>query len=242
MPDGLSGAIIAAGRGERLRAASGGLPKPLVELGGKSLLLRQVEGLTRLGANPIHVIVNSETAALMGARQIRMPDQVQLIVADTPNSMESLLILGERIQSPRFLLSTVDAIVAEDELETFAAHAQLAMELRSLDGALGVVRWRGDHRPLFVETIADGAITHFGGEAAARVTAGIYLFTQRIFTYAAMAHARRLGALREFLGFLLEQRLRFIAIELKSAVDIDEAADLALARSIIASRATGESG
>jgi NDP-sugar pyrophosphorylase family protein len=242
MSAGLSGAIIAAGRGGRLRQASGGLPKPLVELGGKPLLLRQVEGLARVGANPIHVIVNSETAALMRRSQLRLPDQVKLVVADTPNSMESLLKLGERIESQRFMLSTVDAIVAAEELESFAARAQHAMEFRALDGALGVVRWRGDKRPLFVETVADGTITRFGGEAGARVTAGIYLFAQRVFTYTGSARARRLGALRQFLGFLLDQRLRFAAVELKSAVDIDEAADLALARSLIAGGATEESG
>jgi len=242
MPDGLSGAIIAAGRGERLRAASGGRPKPLVELSGKPLLLRQVEGLMMVGANPIHVIVNSETATLMKASQLRLPNLAKLIVADTPNSMESLLLLGERIQSPRFVLSTVDAIVAADELESFASCAQRAMELRTLDGALAVVRWRGDQRPLFVETLADGTITRFGGEAGDRVTAGIYLFARRIFTYADAARARRLGALREFLGFLLDQQLRFAAVELKSAVDIDEAADLAVARSLIAGRLTGQSG
>lgn len=33
----LSGAIIAAGKGERLRDAAGGVPKPLVRLGDETL-------------------------------------------------------------------------------------------------------------------------------------------------------------------------------------------------------------
>src|SRR5271170_3700980 len=60
---GLSGAILAAGRGERLRDASGGIPKPLVELGGEALLVRQSRALAALGVSPVHAIINSETAA-----------------------------------------------------------------------------------------------------------------------------------------------------------------------------------
>ena len=67
----LSGAIIAAGRGERLRAASGGIPKPLVELGGEALLVRQARALAALGARPVHAIVNSETAAMIRDRGSR---------------------------------------------------------------------------------------------------------------------------------------------------------------------------
>ncbi|MGH7879003.1 MAG: nucleotidyltransferase family protein, partial [Candidatus Binataceae bacterium] len=217
----MSGAVIAAGRGERLRPASGGLPKPLVELGGKPLLIRQVEALTRLGAKPIHVIVNSETAGLMKEREIKLAQSVELIVADTANSMESLLILGGRIKSPRFLLSTVDAIVADDELARFAARAQSAMESQSLDGALAVVRWRGDHRPLFVEIAADGTIARIGNDAGALVTAGVYLFATRIFVHTKAARAQGLGALRKFLGFLLHQGVRLAAVELSEALDLD---------------------
>jgi NDP-sugar pyrophosphorylase family protein len=236
MTDRLSGAIIAAGRGERLRAASGGLPKPLVELGGQTLLMRQVEALIRLGASPIHVIVNSETAALINQRRIRLPDLVGLTVADTPNSMESLLTLGEKIAPGQFILSTVDAILTGEELASFASRARDAIALRSLDGALGVVRWRGDQRPLFVEVADDGMITRFADQSGTLVTAGVYVFSTNIFAQASAARGLRLDALRRFLGMLTENGLRFAAIELTGVVDLDEAADLDLARALIARR------
>src|SRR5580700_9528528 len=97
MVAGLSGAIIAAGHGVRLRAASGGLPKPLVEVGGETLLVRQSRVLAKLGASPVHAIINSETAEMIRARGFLMPSDLRTCVRDTANSMESLLALGESL-------------------------------------------------------------------------------------------------------------------------------------------------
>ena len=69
----LSGAILAAGRGQRLRPASGMLPKPLIDLGGQPLLLRQIDLLIKTGVSPIYVIVNSETHRLMGQSRTATP-------------------------------------------------------------------------------------------------------------------------------------------------------------------------
>src|SRR5947209_1007772 len=100
----LSGAVLAAGRGERLREASGGIPKALIELNGEPLLLRQVRMLGRMGACPIHIIINSETEGLLRERRYKLPASVDLLVRNTPNSMESLLALGERIATRQFVL------------------------------------------------------------------------------------------------------------------------------------------
>lgn len=48
--------ILAAGRGERLRPLSDYVPKPLLELGGKSLLHWHLEGFARLGLE--RVVIN----------------------------------------------------------------------------------------------------------------------------------------------------------------------------------------
>jgi NDP-sugar pyrophosphorylase family protein len=235
----VSGAIIAGGRGERLRPGTAGLPKPLVELDGKPLLLRQIEMMRRIGLPRVYVIVNSETAELIKRRAISMPAEVELCIADTPNSMESLLTLGARIQPGSFVLATVDAIVTDTEFSRFYRDARKLMEpiaSRPFDGALGVVQWCGDARPLFVEVAEDGLVTRCGGERGAQVTAGLYFFTTRIFDHADQARALGLDALRRFLAFLLSKNLRFAAIALSAAVDIDEPADLEQARALIAHR------
>jgi dTDP-glucose pyrophosphorylase len=235
----LSGAILAAGQGARLRPFSGSLPKPLVDINGEPLLFRQVRAMKELGACPIHAIVNSETSRAMTERGLKIPGDLDLLVRDTPNSMESLLALGERIAPGNFVLMTVDAIIRMAEIRTFVTNAtKLTANAESrLDGALAVVRWRGDANPLFTRIGSDGMIAALDRRQTPMVTAGLYLFATTIFDHAAEARLRGLDAMRQFLAMLLEKSMRFAALELQQAVDVDDSADLQAASAMLAGEA-----
>lgn len=228
----LSGAIIAAGKGERLRGAADGMPKPLVRLGGETLLERQAHLLAAVGALPLNAIVNSETARLIYAAKLQLPPELAIMVRDTPNSMESLLALGEQIPTGRFLLVTVDTVMAACELGRFVKAALVQMDTAAVDGVLGVVAWRGDKHPLFVEVADDGKLTRLGGEEGRVVTAGVYLFSTRIFDFAAEARNVGLDALRRYLGLLLEKGMNLAAVELTDVIDVDEGEDLRAAQAL----------
>jgi NDP-sugar pyrophosphorylase family protein len=236
MVAGLRGAIIAAGRGERLRGAVDGLPKPLVELGGETMLVRQARMLREANAETVVALVNSETAGLIAARGIHIPSWMNLQVRDTPSSMESLFALGEHLGGARhFLLATVDAVVEAAELGRFARRA---LELTGggtarFDGALAIVRWRGDKRPLFAEVASDGAIVSLGERQSATVTAGFYWLPAAIFDFAPRARAERLDAMRKLLAMAVASGMRLAAVELQSTIDVDESADLAAARAMV---------
>jgi NDP-sugar pyrophosphorylase family protein len=232
---GLSGAIIAAGRGDRLRGASGGIPKPLVDLAGEPMIVRQARAMLSVDARPVHVIVNSETAGLMKERALAMPAGVDLCVRDTANSMESLLTLGERISGERFLLATVDAVTNREEFRRFVARATNLTDPsggHGLDGALGVINWRGDRNPLFVQLTGNNLISGLGKSESTKVTAGVYLFSTEIFAHGAEARAVGLNAMRQFLAHLLTRKMRFAAIQMDNVVDVDEGEDLEAARAI----------
>lgn len=237
MVNGLRGAIIAAGRGERLRGAVDDLPKPLVELGGEPMLVRQARMLRQAGAETIVVLVNTETAGLIAAREMRIPPWMKLQARDTPNSMESLFTLGEHLRGRHFLLATVDAVVDASEIRRFAARA---VELTPgsgagrFDGALAVVRWRGDKRPLFAEVAPDSAITALGERESTLVTAGLYYLPAAIFGFARRARAERLDAMRKLLAMAVASGMRLAAVELEATIDVDEPADLAAARAKVA--------
>ena len=237
MADRLSGAVLAAGRGQRLRTVSGAVPKPLIDLAGQPMLLRQIDLLSRIGASPIHVIINSETHGLMHQRGLLLPDTVDLLVCDTANSMESLLLLGEHIAPGLFVLITVDAVLYASDMQTFVTNAtKIATnpELR-LDGALGVVKWRGDADPLFAQIARQGEIiTGLGNRQSPMVTAGVYLFSTEIFVHADEARLRGLDAMRRFLAMLLEKGKRFGALEVRRAIDVDDATDLRAAHEMLA--------
>jgi NDP-sugar pyrophosphorylase family protein len=239
MASGLSGAIIAAGRGERLRAASGGVPKPLVELGGEALLMRQARALAALGARPVHAIINSETAGMIHDRGLLMPPDLEICVRDTANSLESLLMLGELLAPGHFLMTTVDAVMASAEFAGFLKRARAQTDPAGpdpLDGALGVVTWRGDRHPLFAEVASDGVISRLGDDETRMVTAGVYLLPTQIFAFGDKARSAGLDALRRFLALLIDEGMRFAGIELTDAIDVDEAADLDAARVLVANQ------
>src|SRR5579872_4730541 len=183
----LQGAIIAAGKGERLRASGEDIPKPLVRIAGETLLARQARALMRAGASEVVAIVNSETAGIVAREKIEQPDNLRLMVRDTASSMESLLVLGEMLAPGIFLLATVDAIVADAELAKFIERARALItksDVRGFDGVLGVVKWRGDKRPLFAKVAEDGSIVALGSDESETVTAGVYLLPTTIFAFA----------------------------------------------------------
>jgi choline kinase len=229
----LQGAIIAAGRGERLRKGGEDIPKPLVRIEGETLLARQTRALMRVGAREVVAIVNSETAGIIAREKIELPDKLRIMVRDTSSSMESLLALGEILAPGHFLLATVDAIIAHTELEKFIERARDLIkkdDLRGFDGVLGVVRWRGDKRPLFAKVAADRRIVALGSDETGTVTAGVYLLPTSIFAFADDARRAQLSALRGFLAMLIDNGIKLGAVELVDAIDVDEAADLAAAR------------
>ncbi len=241
----IEGAILAAGRGERLRAQGPNLPKPLVRLDGETLLARQTRILLEAGASSVVAMVNSETAARIDRDAIALPGRLRVVVRDTPNSMETLFELGEHLAGGRFLAATVDAIVGPGEMTRFA---QRAMALTcddlaaSADGLLGVVRWRGDERPLFVEVDDGGAIRKVGAARGTMVTAGVYFLPSRIFDFRTRARGAGLCALREFLGGLTDWGVRLHADEFSEVIDIDVAQDLEAARVMLARKPANRRG
>jgi len=231
----IEGAILAAGHGERLRARGPDLPKPLVKLGGEPLLVRQARILLEAGADSVVAVVNSETASVIDRDAIQLPGRLKLVVRDTPNSMETLFQLGNHLTGRWFLAATVDAVLACDEMRRFARQsiALTAAAHPIADGTLGVVRWRGDDRPLFVEVEAEGGIRTVGATRGDLVTAGVYFLPGSIFAFRDRAHDGKLSALRQFLGGLVDWGVRLHAIKLNGVIDIDVADDLEAARRML---------
>jgi choline kinase len=230
----LQGAIIAAGRGDRLRMSTRvDLPKPLVELGGETMLARQAGALMAAGANSVIAVINSETARLAGEMKLTMPPGLKLIVRDTANSMETMLALKELLEPGWFLASTVDAVIPQSELMRFVNEAGQKIALyggKDLGGVLAVTRWRNEPRALFADVTKDNLISRLGGVQTRTVTAGLYFLSTRVFDFADEARRTGLDALRRYLAMLIENRSQLGAIEIDGAIDVDEAPDLDAAR------------
>jgi len=231
----LQGAILAAGRGERLRKGVDDLPKPLVSIGGTPLIVRQAHALMSANVEGIVSVINSETAAAMGKISLEMPQNVRVIVRDTANSMETLFAIGEHLQPGYFLMTTVDTVMPSAEFSRFVNSAlqMLNSHADGIGGVIGVVKWRGDKRPLFAKVSPYGTITGLGDSETPLVTAGVYLLNTRIFEYRELARRKGLDAMRRFLALLIDKGMKLGAVEIGSSIDVDEPEDLNAAEAVI---------
>ncbi len=95
----LQAIILAAGTGSRLAEVSGGKPKPLVEVGGKSLIEHALDILADSGISPVTVVVgykSEDVRKVVGNRA----DYVENPDPAGTNSLYSFWLARERIKGP----------------------------------------------------------------------------------------------------------------------------------------------
>ena len=69
--------ILAAGFGSRLKSVTGGKAKPLIDIGGRPLILHQLEALADHGVGPVLVIVGHQA------------DEVQAVIGDRAETLRN---------------------------------------------------------------------------------------------------------------------------------------------------------
>jgi len=246
------GAILAAGRGQRLRASGATFPKALAPVCGEPLLVRQARLMDRVGIKEVYAIVNSEIFERIKRDRISLLPTVKLVVRDTANSMETMLAFADYIVASHFVAITVDAVLSARDFSKFCTSAaeklfkaeyssQMgtpATNDRTFGGIVGVTRWQGDPTPLFTTVSPDAEITSFTQGHQNLVTAGIFAFSTNIFALGSVARSKGLNALRQLLALMVEQSVRLGTVELDEVVDVDEMADLERAEQML--REAGE--
>ena len=171
-------AILAAGDGSRLVQEGETRPKPLVRVGGETLIDRLLRVFMANDATEIAVICNPQmTAVAAYLESVRLAGQIPLryMVRSTPSSMHSLWALRPWLSDDSFILTTVDTIFQEP---AFAAYVQ-AFRQTTADALMGVTDYIDDERPLYVSTSDDLLITDFTDTSSQPhfVSAGIYGLT-----------------------------------------------------------------
>ncbi len=221
--------IIAAGQGDRLRQGGILVPKPLVRIGREPLISRAIRAASHVGVTSIACIVNDLNPAVADYLRSRFwPIPLELVVKTTASSMESLFSLAPLLSGEPFLLFTVDAVFEFGVLRRFVTKACK----RGGDGVLAVTRFVDDEKPLWAELDKGQRIVALGDGAqpGRYVTAGFYYFMPEIFSLIDTARTRRLSALRQFLGLLLENDFSLYGIPVSKTVDVDTPEDIEKAR------------
>ena len=107
--------ILAAGVGSRLASLSGGKPKCLIEVGGRPLILHQLQALADHGVGPVTCVLGYQADEVRNVIGDRADVVINERYAET-NSLYSLWLARERVKGP-FVLLNCDLVFDPDILE-----------------------------------------------------------------------------------------------------------------------------
>jgi NDP-sugar pyrophosphorylase family protein len=225
--------IIAAGVGDRL--ARGGIitPKPLTPVRGRPLITRLIEAGAQLNVDSIACIVNDRDPSVAAfLRSGHWPVPVEIVVKTTPSSMESLFCLAPLLSDEPFILFTVDVVCAQQVVKDFFRKARTMEDSK---GVLALTGFVDDEKPLWAAINGCNRIIALGDAARGSqfVTAGFYYFTPDIFAEIAPARRRKLSALRQFLGLLIDEGYLIHGLPVPKTIDVDYAEDIAKAEAYL---------
>lgn len=233
-------AVIAAGEGSRLAREGVGVPKPLVEVGGETLLDRLVRVFLANGATEIDVVCNdlypSVAVHLEALRRSGVP--LRYVVQTTPSSMHSLYALSPLLEGSPFVLTTVDTIFREDEFARYVGQFRQLAASGEADGLMGVTNYIDDERPLYVKVGDGGAITAFADADPhpVYISGGIYGLMPRSLATLRQCIERGESRMRNFQRAMLADGLRLRVCPFTKVLDIDHASDIAKAERFLQER------
>lgn len=124
------GLILAAGFGSRLESATGELRlKPLLEVGGKTLIGRVIASMERVGCRKIVIVTGFEGDTLRAAIERTYEGRAELRFVDNPDYRRAngLSVWAARSElTETFILSMSDHLMSRAMVDCAASHQPLA--------------------------------------------------------------------------------------------------------------------
>ena len=227
-------AIIAAGEGSRLVQEGVPVPKPLVDLDGRTMIRRLIDIFVECDAEEISIIVNEHmTAVREYLEALRLPVPLHLTVKSTPSSMHSFYEVSRNFRKGKFILTTVDTIFREPE---FARYARAFADDDRADGYMAVTSFIDDEKPLYIDTDKDMRITAFRDrpwDGVKYISGGIYGLSAPALDVLCDCMDQGVSRMRNYQRALVDAGLNLRAYPFDKIVDVDHAGDIATARDFI---------
>lgn len=227
----MHGLILAGGEGSRLRADGLTVPKPFLQLGGRTLLAGAAGTLRALGCLTITAAVRRTALAHPDARaRAAGLGGVRLVACETPSSLHTLAAALDVVPPGPLLCTMVDTIMREEDWQRIAARGRRLLE-EGADLCVAVTPWVDDERPLWVATRPDGSVSAFPSAPAHPhlVTGGVYWLGSRVRGLVPRVLELGVSRMRGFLAWLTEHGYRVETAEVARIVDLDRGRDLAAA-------------
>ncbi len=236
----MHGLILAGGEGSRLAAGGVAVPKPLVEVAGRPLILRLLETLAELGCRTLTCAVRADFPAvrrlLVGAR---FGPPLTVIECRTPSSLHTLVEGLAAVPPGPVFCSMVDTVMRQEDWRAAYRETEVRLE-RGADAVLVVTPYVDDESPVYVTRQGEG-----GGDVRALtdepsqppcVTGGVYGLSAEARRAAADAAGRGVHRMRGFLKSLVAAGRQVGAVEVPRIIDIDRPSDLQTANAWLAAR------
>jgi NDP-sugar pyrophosphorylase family protein len=216
----LSGGVIAAGHGTRLRADGYRVSKPMTPVGGRPLIGHALDRFRAIGVDRVTVIINDGSDDCRRWLGDHGQDfDLDVIVRTTPSSYASFELVAARLAGARAVITTVDAIMPVDAFRHFV---NSAARFPNDAVVLGLTDHVDDDNPLWTTLDEDRCVLRLGGDQGSHVTAGIYwLPAHRI-----APPTSGFGRLRDYLKWLVDEDRRVYGVVLRQVFDIDRAHDV----------------
>lgn len=223
----IRGGIIAAGQGTRLRADGYRVSKPMVTVGGHSLIELTLDRFRAAGIRQVTMIINETSQDCRDWLRDNTEDfDLDLVVRTTPSSYASFQAVAERLAGVPAVITTVDSVMQVNE---FCGFVRSAANIAPDAVALGLTGHVDDENPLWATLGPDGQIRQLGAGHGTHVTAGLYWFPAQRQSDPASQFAR----LRDYLAWLVAEHPPVRGIVLPRVFDIDRARDIAAAEAEI---------
>lgn len=239
-------AIIAAGEGVRLAQEGVRVPKPLVKVGGETLIGRLLRIFTSLGATEICVICRTpimveSIGARVEGQDLQIEDSdgkrvpLRIKVQATPSSMHSFYALSKWLDGKEpFVLTTVDTVFRETGfahyVETFKQEVATGA-----DGVMVVTPFIDDEKPLYIDVDETLTIRGFYDEqhGCRYVSGGIYGLTPAALATLRRCMERGESRMRNFQRALIADGLHLKAFIMDKVLDVDHQSDIQKAKDFV---------
>ena len=225
--------ILAAGDGSRLASAGVVTPKPLVKIGGQSLIERTLRALVEGGVDEIAFVVNDRMDSVVSAvHSLHLPVPVHPVIRTTPSSMHSLHALAPWLKDDRFVLCTVDSVMRMDEFCDFMRSYAVRTDIEVL---LSYTDFVDDENPLRIGLDDEDRVVALGphAEDSPFVTLGLYGMSPSIFPVLKRAVDEGEQRLRNFLARLLKAGFGVYGHRISKGVDVDRPRDVQIAEAFL---------
>lgn len=241
-------AIIAAGEGSRLAQEGVEKPKPLVDIDGRPMIGRLLEIFSRSGGRRIVVCVNEfmkEVKAYLDAFQFEprsdgtVPELI-VKVKTTPSSMHTMAEIASEMRGHgRWIATTVDTIFWPSDFQAYVEAWEQAPA--KVNVMMAVTDFVDDEKPLWITTTPSSdsgtlRITSFLDRAPEHpeyISGGIYGLSDPAIDVLEECLAKGVSRMRNYQRALVEAGLDVEAFPMGKIIDVDHAADIAVANSFL---------